>query len=80
MWMISDDTEGEATTNKKHIKQEVDISQSISKKPDNYADVLVDVIDMTMDTTRVPIKPKRFKAAYEAWKPPQCIWDQNKAT
>ena len=55
-WVISEDTKGEVTTNKQYIKQEENISRSTSKKPDNYADVLVDVIDMTMETTRVPIK------------------------
>jgi hypothetical protein len=79
IWMMPEDTIQEDATSTAYIKQEVNINTSMLNKPEKYTDVLTDVIDMTMETTRVPIKQKRSKAAFEAWKSPQCIWDQNKA-
>ena len=76
--MTSSNTEV-STTNTTYIKQEKDAIQNAPRKPDSYTDVLAEIIDMTMETTRVPIKPKRSKAAQEVWRPPQCLWDINRA-
>ena len=54
--MMPEDTIQEDTTSTVYIKQEAGISTSMSNKPEKYTDVLTDVIDMTMKTTRVPIK------------------------
>ena len=71
------DEDKEVTTDMVNIKQES--KTNIARKPEKYTDVLADVIDMTMDVPRIPLKPKRSKAGSEAWKLPQCLWDQAKA-
>jgi hypothetical protein len=77
MLVETGDEETKITTNASNIKQEN--VTNIARKPEKYTDVLADVLDMTMDVPRIPLKPKRSKAGSEAWKLPQCLWDQAKA-
>ena len=68
MLVEMEDEDREVIADMVNIKQES--KTNIARKPEKYTDVLADVIDMTMDVPRIPLKPKRSKAGSEAWKLP----------